>query len=59
MPTPPPDLLYALRRFVLAVDEKNTDPSMLGHAELSAGQPLMAAIEKIIDARVKAALAKR
>ena len=49
----PPQLLIALRQFVLAVDKDNA-PNSLGHKEGSAGVTLMKEIEKIVDARVQA-----
>jgi hypothetical protein len=51
----PPQLLIALRKFVLAVD-KDLAPNSLGHQEGIAGLELMKEIEKIVDARVEAAL---
>jgi hypothetical protein len=50
------DLLYALRDFVRAIDPKNNEPAMLAHSELSAGQALLSAIDKMVDARVQAIL---
>jgi hypothetical protein len=53
---PNQDLLFALRRFIQAVDPKQGDPSMLGDTELSAGREIMSAIDRIVDARVQTAL---
>jgi hypothetical protein len=53
---PDDDLLFALRRFIKAIDPKQNDPSMLGHNELSAGKEVLSAIDRIVDARVQAAL---
>jgi hypothetical protein len=54
MPTQgPPQLLIALRKFVLAVD-RDLAPNSIGHQEGVAGLDLMKEIEKIVDARVQA-----
>ena len=53
---PNQDLLFALRRFVQAIDPKQSDPSMLHDTELTAGREVISAIDRIVDARVQEAL---
>jgi len=55
---PNQDLLFALRRFIQAVDPKQSDPSMSQDTELTAGREVMSAIDKLVDARVQAVLSR-
>jgi hypothetical protein len=53
---PDDDLLFALRRFIKAIDPEQNEPGTLGHNELAAGKEVLSAIDRIVDARVQAAL---